>query len=35
MDYLLATLAWYVVAAFVIGFTVGWVTCGKLDDERA
>ncbi len=35
MDYLLVTFGWYVVAAFVIGFAVGWATCGKPDDERA
>lgn len=34
MDYLLVTFAWYVVAAFAIGFAVGWVTCTRSDDER-
>lgn len=35
MAYLFVTLGWYVLAAFVIGFAVGWVTCGKPDDGRA
>lgn len=30
MDYLLAKLIWYVLAAFVIGLFVGWVSCGRV-----
>jgi hypothetical protein len=32
MDYLLIKLFWYVVAAFVIGLVVGWISCGPVED---
>lgn len=31
MDYLLAQLAWYVLAAFLIGLAVGWFSCTRAD----
>ena len=35
MSYLLTKLLWYVIAAFVIGAVVGWVTCSQADDGQA
>jgi len=32
MDYLLAKLIWYELAAFAIGFMVGWISCGAVED---
>ena len=32
MDYLLAHLVWYVLAAFAIGMAVGWLSCGRAND---
>jgi hypothetical protein len=32
MDYLLANLVWYVVAALVVGMAVGWFSCGRAED---
>jgi hypothetical protein len=32
MDYLLANLVWYVLAAFGIGMIVGWYSCGRAED---
>lgn len=32
MDYLLVKLIWYVLAAFAIGFAVGWISCGPVED---
>jgi hypothetical protein len=32
MDYLLASLIWYVLAAFVVGVLVGWFSCGRVED---
>lgn len=32
MEYLFAKLFWYVVAAFVIGIFVGWISCGRVED---
>jgi len=29
MDYLIVNLAWYLAAAFGIGFFVGWLSCGS------
>lgn len=28
MDYLIVKLAWFLVAAFVLGGVVGWLSCG-------
>lgn len=33
MVYLATKLIWYIVAAFVIGIVVGWVTCTPRTDE--
>lgn len=30
MDYLFAKLIWYLLAAFAVGFFVGWVSCGRV-----
>ena len=35
MGYLFTKLLWYVLAAFVIGLVVGWVTCSQIEDEQA
>lgn len=32
MTYLLSKLVWYVVASFVIGVFVGWISCGRVQD---
>lgn len=32
MDYLFAQLFWYLVAAFLIGGFVGWVSCSTNED---
>jgi hypothetical protein len=32
MDYLIIKLFWYVIAAFVIGFAIGWISCGPVED---
>jgi hypothetical protein len=32
MDYLLANLVWYGLAAFAIGMVVGWLSCGQAED---
>lgn len=35
MDYLATKLLWYIVAAFVIGLVVGWVTCTpRMEDNE-
>lgn len=31
MDYLIAHLSWYALAAFVIGFAVAWIACAKVE----
>ena len=31
MDYLLAKLIWYVLAAFVTGLVVGWISCERAE----
>ena len=33
MDYLFFKLIWYVAVAFAIGILVGWVSCGRTQDE--
>ncbi len=33
MGYLFTKLLWYVLAAFVIGLVVGWVTCQVEDGQ--
>ncbi len=33
MDYLFVKLFWYLVAAFVIGLAVGWISCGRAHKE--
>lgn len=32
MEYLVVKLFWYLVAAFVIGLVVGWISCGRVED---
>jgi len=32
MEYLMMKLIWYVVAAFVIGVLVGWISCVRVED---
>ena len=32
MDYLVVKLFWYLCAAFAIGFAVGWISCGAVED---
>lgn len=34
MGYLLTKLLLFVLAAFVIGLVVGWVTCSQTDDGQ-
>lgn len=29
MDYVFLKLIWYIAAAFVLGLTVGWFSCGR------
>jgi hypothetical protein len=29
MDYLIYTLAWWLLAAFVIGLVIGWLSCSS------
>ena len=33
MDYLFFKLIWYVAVAFAIGILVGWISCGRTQDE--
>ena len=35
MGYLFLKLFWYVLAAFVVGLVVGWVTCSRIEDGQA
>jgi len=35
MDYLVYKLAWWLVAAFVIGLAIGWVSCSGPRGDRA
>ncbi len=32
MDYLIVKLLWYIVAAFLIGAYVGWISCGRAEN---
>lgn len=32
MIYLAQALVWYIVAAFLIGLLVGWITCSRRDN---
>lgn len=32
MDYLAYQLAWWLLAAFVIGLVIGWISCERVDD---
>ena len=34
MDYLLVKLWYWVLAALVVGFATGWLSCGKEIDKR-
>jgi uncharacterized membrane protein YciS (DUF1049 family) len=33
MEYLFFKLVWYVAVAFAIGLLVGWISCGRTQDE--
>jgi len=33
MDFLIAKLFWYVLAAFSIGVCVGWLSCNRADNQ--
>jgi uncharacterized membrane protein YciS (DUF1049 family) len=33
MEYLFFKLIWYVAVAFAIGLLVGWISCGRTQDE--
>jgi len=35
MDYLVAKLFWYLLAAFAVGIFVGWVSCGRTARDRS
>lgn len=32
MDYLIANLGWYALAAFAVGFVMAWIACGRVED---
>lgn len=32
MDYLIANLGWYALAAFATGFLVAWIACAKVEN---
>jgi hypothetical protein len=34
MDYLAYQLAWWLLAAFVIGLVIGWIACERIDNEN-
>jgi hypothetical protein len=34
MDYLALKLVWWLLAAFVLGFVVGWLSCRPQQDEQ-
>jgi hypothetical protein len=33
MDFLIAKLFWYVLAAFSMGLCVGWLSCSRIDKQ--
>lgn len=35
MGYLFTQFIWYVLIAFLVGLIVGWVTCSRVEDDRA
>ena len=35
MEYLVVKLFWYLIAAFLIGVFVGWVSCGPNNENRS
>ena len=34
MDYLFLKLNWYIAVAFAIGLLVGWISCGRRQNEQ-
>jgi hypothetical protein len=34
MDYLAYKLAWWLLAAFVIGLVIGWLSCSRTRSDR-
>ncbi len=34
MDYLFLKLIWYIAVAFAIGLLVGWISCGRRQNEQ-
>jgi hypothetical protein len=35
MDYLAFRLMWWLLLAFAIGMIVGWLSCGRVEDDQA
>ena len=33
MDYLALKLIWWLVGAFALGLVVGWVSCGRVEND--
>jgi hypothetical protein len=33
MEFLISKLVWWLVAAFVLGLIVGWLSCGRAENE--
>ena len=34
MDYLAFKLMWWLLVAFALGLMVGWISCGRIEDEQ-
>lgn len=34
MDYLAAKLIWWLLAAFVLGLVVGWLSCSRTENKN-
>ena len=33
MEFLISKLVWWLLAAFVLGLIVGWLSCGRTENE--
>jgi hypothetical protein len=33
MEFLISKLVWWLLAAFVLGLIVGWLSCGRAENE--
>jgi hypothetical protein len=33
MEFLISKLMWWLLAAFVLGLIVGWLSCGRAENE--